>query len=415
MSATVTRIGARITPSVGVAVVGAGPAGLAASSRLAGFGCPHVVLERERVAWSWRAQRWDAFRLNTPRWANRVPGEHLGGEPGSFASAPTLVAALERVAEGLPVVEGAEVLGARPTGAGWRLDTSYGALSAGAVVVASGFQNVPRRPAYADMLPAEIRQLHMADYRRPDKLDDGVLVVGGGQSGVQIADDLLAAGKRVYLSTSRVGRLPRRYRGRDAMEWMLESGQLDLPADQADPATLGATPPQVSGAGGGRTLSYQHLARRGATLLGRAVGWDGRSLELAPDLGENVRFADEASAFFRSAWERRAQVSSRTLRPGARPEPADEPAPSLHHVRGPESLDLAAAGVSTVIWATGFGASTGWLPAGALDANRRPQLPGLHVIGAPWLTHRSSANLYGMVSDADRLTRSLAHVCARAA
>jgi putative flavoprotein involved in K+ transport len=415
MAGTVTRIGARITPSVGVAVVGAGAAGLAASSRLVGSGCSHVVLERERVAWSWRSQRWDSFRLNTPRWANRVPGGFLEGDPGSFASARSLVAALERFAEGLPVVEGAEVLRARPAGRGWRLDTSYGALSAGAVVVASGFQNVPRRPAYTDALPAEIRQLHVADYRRPDELEDGVLVVGGGQSGVQIADDLLEAGKRVYLSTSRVGRLPRRYRGRDAMEWMRESGQLDLPADQADPATLAATPPQVSGAGGGRTLSYQHPARRGATLLGRALGWDGRRLELAPDLGENVRFADEASAFFRAAWERRAQVSSRTLGAGARPEPADEPAPSLHRVRGPESLDLAGAGISTVVWATGFGASTGWLPPGALDTRSRPQLPGLHAIGAPWLTHRSSANLYGMVSDADRLAGSLAHVCARAA
>ena len=415
MAATVTHIGAGVAPSVDVAVVGAGPAGLATSRGLAGCGCSHVVLERERIAWSWRSQRWDSFRLNTPQWANRVPGSYLEGEPESFASARSLVAALERFAEGLPVVEGAEVFGARLTGRGWRLDTSYGALTAGAVVVASGFQNVPRRPGYADALPAEIRQLHVADYRRPDELEDGVLVVGGGQSGVQIADDLLEAGKRVYLSTSRVGRLPRRYRGRDAMEWMRESGQLDLPADQADPAAVGATPPQVSGAAGGRTLSYQHLARRGATLLGRAVGCDGRRLELAPDLGENVRFADEASAFFRAAWERRAQVSSGILRAGARPEPADEPAPGLHHVRGPESLDLAAAGISTVIWATGFGASTGWLPPGALDARRRPQLPGLHVVGAPWLTHRSSANLYGMAGDADRLAGSLAQICARAA
>jgi len=412
---TVTRMEARVTPSVGVAVVGAGPAGLAASSRLAGCGCSHVVLERAQVAWSWRSQRWDTFRLNTPRWANRVPGEHLAGEPESFASAPALVTALERLSAGLPVVEGAEVLRARPAGRGWRLETSFGTLSAGAVVVASGFQNVPRRPAYADVLPAEIRQLHVADYRRPDELEDGVLVVGGGQSGVQITEDLLEAGKRVYLSTSRVGRLPRRYLGRDAMEWMRESGQLDMPVDRADPAAVAATPPQVSGAGGGRTVSYQQLATRGATLLGHAVGYDGRRFELAPDLGENIRFADETSAFFRTAWERRARVSASRLGAATQTEPADEPAPSLHHVHGPESLDLAAEGISTVIWATGFGASIEWLPRGALDARSRPQLPGLHVIGAPWLTHRSSANLYGMVSDADRLAASLAHVCTRAA
>ena len=161
-------------------------------------------------------------------------------------------------------------------------------------------------------------------------------------------------------------------------------------------------------------MSYQHLASRGARLLGRAVGWDGRRLELAPDVGENVRFADEVSSFFRATWERRAQVSSRTLGAGAQREPADEPAPGLHQARGPESLDLAAAGISTVVWATGFGPSTGWLPAGALE-HSRPQLPSLHVIGAQWLTHRASGSLYGMVSDADRLAASLAGVCTRAA
>jgi putative flavoprotein involved in K+ transport len=196
---------------------------------------------------------------------------------------------------------------------------------------------------------------------------------------------------------------------------MRENGQLDLPVDQAEPAAVGATPPQVSGVGGGRTVSYQHLASRGATLLGRAVGWDGRRLELAPDLGENVRFADEVSTFFRATWEKRARLMSRTHGAGAEPEPADEPAPRLHQVRGPDSLDLAAAGISTVIWATGFGGSVGWLPPGALDVHRRPQLPGLYVMGAPWLTHRSSGSLYGMASDAERLARSLAHVCLRAA
>jgi putative flavoprotein involved in K+ transport len=165
----------------------------------------------------------------------------------------------------------------------------------------------------------------------------------------------------------------------------------------------------------GERSSYQQLATRGTTLLGHAVGCDGRRFELAPDLGENIRFADETSAFFRTAWEKRAQASSGTLGAAAPPEPADEPAPSLHHARGPESLDLAAAGISTVIWATGFGPSIEWLPGGALDARRRPQLPGLHVIGAPWLTHRSSANLYGVASDADRLAASLAHVCVQVA
>jgi putative flavoprotein involved in K+ transport len=394
-----------IARSVPVAIVGAGPAGLAASSRLARLGCPHVVFERERIGWSWRAQRWDSFRLNTPRWANRVLGKSLTGERDTFASAAAVVAALEQLAKRLPVAEGVEVFGARRTGPSWRLDTTRGAIAADAVVVASGFQNVPRIPAYADALPKQIRQLHVADYRSPDALDDGVLVVGGAQSGLQIAEDLVDAGKRVYLATSRVGRLPRRFGGRDAFEWLRESGQLDLPRDEADPAMIAATPPQVSGAGGGRTVSYQGLESRGVTLLGRAVESKGGRLQLAADLGENVRFADDVSSFFRAAWEKRARLftDGRDVA-----DAADEPAPHLYGIRGPAWLDLAGAKISTIVWATGFGASVGWLPAEALDRRHRPQLPGLHVIGAPWLTHRASANLYGMASDADRLTAALA-------
>jgi putative flavoprotein involved in K+ transport len=393
------------TPSVGVAVVGAGPAGIAVSTRLARLGRPHVVFERGGIGWSWDEQRWDSFRLNTPGWANRALGMSPAGRGSSFATAGALVATLERLAQRLPVVEGVEVFSARRFGSGWHLDTTRGPVVADAVVVASGFQNVPRTPAYADRLPAEIRQLHVADYRNPDGLGDGVLVVGGAQSGLQVAEDLVDAGKRVHLATSRVGRLPRRFAGRDSFEWLREGGQLDLRAEEADAATIAATPPQVSGAG---TLSYQALVRRGVVLLGRAGGWDGKRLRLAPDAGENVRFADEVSAVFRATWERRARLLAGGREVPDEPDPADEPAPHLHGIPGPASIDLAAEGISTVIWATGFGPSIGWLPPDALDDRFRPQSPGLHVVGAPWLTHRSSANLYGMVSDADRVASALA-------
>jgi putative flavoprotein involved in K+ transport len=399
----------------GVAIVGAGPAGVAVSSRLARLGYPHVVLERERIAWSWRTQRWDSFRLNTPLWANRVLGRSLRGRSNSFASARSLVAALEHLAKRLPVAEGVEVFSARRSGPRWQLLTSRGQIAADAVVVASGFQNVPRMPSYAGALPTQITQLHVADYRGPHQVDGTVLVVGGGQSGLQIAEDLLDAGKRVFLATSRVGRLPRRYGGRDAFEWMRESGQLDARREHADPGAIAATPPQVSGVGGGRTVSYQGLEARGATLLGRAVAWDEGRLRLAADLGENVRFADDVSSFVHAAWEKRARMMQRGRRKTGDSDPADEPAPHLYDARGPASLDLAAHNVSTVIWATGFGPSLGWLPADALDSRHRPQLPGLHVVGAPWLTHRSSANLYGMVTDAERLVSAVARAPARLA
>ena len=400
---------------VRVAVVGAGPAGLAASSRLAAAGCHHVVLERGRVGWSWRTQRWDSFRLNTPVWANLVPGRFLDGPADSFATAEALVSGLERFAEDLPVHEGVEVLRAERIGPVWQLHTSHGALVTGTVVVASGFQNNPRTPGYATSLPADVEQLHVAEYRRPEDLDGAILVVGGGQSGAQIAEDLLEAGHRIYLSTSRVGRLPRRYRGRDSYEWLRDTGELERSTGDADAAMIAATPPKISGASGGRTVSYQDLAVRGATLLGRTTGWDGRRLTLATDLGANVRFADESSQAFRSAWDKRAALLERNDGDAWQRDPADEPDESLHEAQGPSSLDLAAEGIATVIWATGFDPSIGWLPPGALDVQGRPRLPGLHVIGAPWLTHRASGNLYGMTSDAERLADMVADVGAAAA
>jgi putative flavoprotein involved in K+ transport len=388
---------------VHAAVVGAGPAGLAASSALASARVRHVVLERGRVGSSWRNQRWDSFRLNGPNWFNRVPGDCIDARPAEFVSAPELVAGLECLATPLPVRENVDVRHAERVGPVWRLETSERTVVAAALVVASGFMNVPRRPGFAGELPRQVRQLHTADYRRADELEGSVLVVGGGQSGLQIADDLLDAGKRVYLATSRVGRVPRRYRGRDAFEWMRDGGQLDLPVEHADPAMIAAAPPQISGADGGRTLSYQHLARRGATLLGRVVGVDGRGVELDPDVGGNVRFADDASRMFKAACDKQpAAVESNSVS-----DPADEPDERLYRLRGTSRLDLASARIGTVIWATGFSPSIGWLPEGALDARMQPQLPGLHVVGAPWLTHRSSANLYGMIADAERIARTI--------
>ena len=385
-----------------VVVVGAGPAGLAVSARLAQARCPHVVLERGRVGESWRTQRWDSFRLNTPLWMNRAAGPFRTGEPDSFGTAESLVAALDRLADELPLHEGVEVLHARPAGGAWALETTAGPLTADDLVVASGFQNVPRTPALAAELPARLRQLHVGEYRRPDDLDGAVLVVGGGQSGLQVAEDLLRGGHRVYVATSRVGRMPRSYRGRDAYEWLHDTGQLDLPTHQADPAAVAGAPPQISGR---RTISYQRLAGLGATLLGRATGWDGRRLTLAGDLGANVRFADQVSARFRSAWEERAASVREAVAYEA--DPADTPATHLYGVEGPTALDLEAAGISSIVWATGFGPSTEWLPSAALDVRGRPQLPRLHALGAPWLTHRMSGGLYGIAADADRIAGTL--------
>jgi putative flavoprotein involved in K+ transport len=235
----------------------------------------------------------------------------------------------------------------------------------------------------------------------------GVLVVGGAQSGVQIAQDLIEAGRDVHLATSRVARIPRRYRGRDAFEWMRDLGHLDLAREDAGDEVIGTTAPQLSGIGEHRTVSYQALARAGVKLVGRVRGVDGGRVKLDADVGANVRFADDASRAFRALCDTHADA---TRHVDDAHDPADEPAEHLYEMRGPGSLDLRAAGVSTVVWATGFGASIGWLPERAVDGFGRAQLPGLDVVGAPWLTHRASSNLYGMVTDAERVAASLADV-----
>jgi len=400
---------------VDVAVVGAGPAGLAVSSELSRARVRHVVLERGRVGETWRTQRWEAFQLNGQVSITRVPGELLAGPPDKFPSAGELVNGLERFAEGLPIMEKVEVLRAEPVRQHWRLATSEGLLCARTVVVASGFQNVPRRPPYANSLPREIAQLHVADYWRPGDLDDAVLVVGGGQSGVQVAADLLAGGRRVYLSTSFVGRMPRHHRGQDAFVWLLETGQFDLPRQQAEPSAIKATLPQISGASNGASISYQYLARHGAALLGRTLGWDGHQLRLAADVGENIRYADQVSQSFRAAWDAHAGLTASKRESLWQDDPADAPAEELYDLSGPELLDLAVSGISTVIWATGFDASLSWLPANSLDREGRPRRAGLHVIGAPWLTHRASGNLYGIPTDAAQLALALTREHERAA
>jgi putative flavoprotein involved in K+ transport len=198
--------------------------------------------------------------------------------------------------------------------------------------------------------------------------------------------------------------MPRHHRGRDSFHWQTETGAFDLLREQAQPAALAATLPQISGASDG-SISYQQLARDGATLLGRTLGWDRRKLRLAPDPGENVRFADQVSQGMRATWDVHAGV--RNGEPPWADDPADAPAPELYDLCAPESLDLAATGISTVIWATGFDASVGWLPAGSIAEYGRARLPGLHAVGASWLTHRASNNLYGIPTDASRIAAEL--------
>jgi putative flavoprotein involved in K+ transport len=400
-------------------VIGAGQAGLGVSRELVRRGVEHVVLEQGRIGETWRSQRWDAFALNSPAWMNRLPGDAAPVRPDEFPSAPQFALGLERYAfaQRLPVRQGVAVRSVeRGSTDDWlSVATGEDLLEARSVVVASGGARVPRRPAIASALSRSILQLHTAEYRSAGELPAGaVLVVGGGQSGVQIAEDLLHAGRAVLLATSAVGRLPRRYRGRDSFAWLVDDGFFD---ERSEEATAGPNP-QISGGAGGHTLSYQHLERLGAVLLGGLAGISGSRLRLRDDLAANIVFADAVSDALRARIDAHiARAGTDAPPPDA--DPADEPYPMRSIPQTPRELDVRHAAVTTVIWATGFDVDSGFVRAPVIgergeitQRDGATAVPGLFVIGQPWLRTRRSATIYGVVADAphvaDLVSRRLA-------
>jgi putative flavoprotein involved in K+ transport len=414
-------------------VVGAGQAGLGISRHLVERGVPHVVLERGRVGETWRTQRWDSFTLNTPNWLNRMPGDEAEIAPrdGFLALRPWI----ERmdayaVSHALPIRTGADVtrVERRPDGTfvvQARLGhATYETLQARTVVVASGIQRVSRMPRIARSLPLlETLSIHTAHYVNPSQLPHGgVLVVGSGQSGTQIAEELALAGRTVHLSASRVSRVRRRYRGRDILEWLAVSGFFDQRVeDLPDPSMSRAAQPLASGLGRhGHTVSLQWLQGLGVHLYGRLRDVSGGHLSFEDDLAASIRYGDETSAATSAQVE--ATIAARGLVdpvPPLEPDPADEPHPDPASAHSPPSLDLDAAGIGTVIWSTGFGGRFDYLEPDVLDERGIPrydgvttQAPGLFVLGFPWLTSRKSGLVCGIDDDArlvaDALTRHLA-------
>jgi putative flavoprotein involved in K+ transport len=386
--------------TVDCVVVGAGPAGLAGSAALAERGVEHVVLDRGRAGESWRTQRWDSFRLNTPGWMNQLLGEQARD---AFLTGAEVVQRFERLAADHPVRSGVQVERLSPAGGGYALLTGDGELRARTVVVATGDQNVPLVPALAGTLPARVAQYHAADYRGPGALPaGGVLVVGSAQSGCQIAEDLLAAGRRVVLATSPAGRVPWRHRGRDSFEWLVEAGFFDQrPQDLPDPAAMRAAQPIV--ASGGRSLSLQALARAGATLVGRPVAVAGERVTFDDSVAANVAAGDAFAARVRALVDEvigRRGVDA----PPAEPDDTDEPV----DLRPPVALDLRADEVANVVWCTGFTGDFAWLdPALVAGADGQPRrqdatapAPGLWYLGLRWLTRRKSSILFGFGDDA---------------
>jgi putative flavoprotein involved in K+ transport len=379
-------------------VVGAGPAGLASSAALTQLGVDHVILERSRAGETWRTQRWDTFRLNTPGWMNRLLGEQARY---AYADRAEVVQKLEQLAGTSPIHTGVRVTGLTAASEGYALQTSDGELRSRAVVVATGDQNVPRIPALARRLPDRVAQYHTADYAGPEQ-HGAVLVVGSGQSGCQITEDLLLAGRRVVLATSPVARLPWRHRGRDSFEWLAEAGFFDQrPQDLPDPSAARPTQPIV--ASGGRSLSLQALARAGAKLVGRLVDGTGERLSFDDSAKANVAAGDAGAERMRSTMDDFIRRNDLTASP-AEPDGTDAP---VELDPPPTTLDMREDDIGSVVWCTGFTGDFSWLNPSMLDGNGQPRreghaavTPGVWYVGLTWLTQRSSGIFFGFPRDA---------------
>ncbi|MGI9621409.1 MAG: NAD(P)-binding domain-containing protein [Acidimicrobiales bacterium] len=405
---------------VNTVVVGAGQAGLSVSYLLTEAGLSHLVFEKGRIGESWRSQRWDSFALNTPNWANLLPGAELGDEdPDAFDLRDGLVETLEQYAAGFDAPIEAETpvtRAARDEAGFFHVETPTGAVRALNLVVCSGSMSTPNMPAMADALPDSILNLSAATYKSSTQLPSGaVLVVGSGQSGCQVAEDLLESGRVVYLCTSKVGRIPRTYRGRDIVSWLNEMGVYNQPVEALDdPDEQYAAQPQVSGADGGHTVSLQSLARDGATLLGRISAIQGTTIKLATNLHDCVDFADRKCAEIKAGVD--AYISTNHIAaPAATPDPYEPPLPDLGGSDELEQLDLADVGVSAVVWCVGFHGDFSWIEHDVIGERGIPKhtrgvsdIPGLYFVGFPWLSRRKSGILLGVGQDAAHVVDHIA-------
>lgn len=390
-----------------VVVIGAGQAGVAMSEHLGAAGVPHVVLERYRIAERWRSERWDSLVANGPAWHDRFPGmEFPHVAPDAFASkedvANYFVAYAEKIEA--PIRCGVNVTSVRKRlgREGFRVETSEGTIDAHFVVAATGpFQT----PVIPPIVPEEavVEQIHSSQYRNPEQLSPGaVLVVGAGSSGVQIAEELRRSGRRVLLSVGPHDRPPREYRGRDFCWWLGVLGRWDAetPPQGADHVTIA-----VSGARGGHTVDFRALAAAGVELVGMTESYEDGVLRFAQDLSENIELGDQKYLeLLRAADE---HVARNGLELPEEPEAhAFGPLPGCVTVPRRE-LELIESGVTSIVWATGFASDYSWLQVDAFDDSGRPNHrrgvsfePGVYFLGLPWLSRRGSSFIWGVWHDA---------------
>lgn len=395
-------------------VIGGGQAGLVMSAVLAERCCEHVVLERHQLGERWRTERWDSLRFQFPNWSLALPGwEYSGDNPDGFAHWSEILAVIEAYAERTraPVREHTEVLDLRADADGFLLSIGQGTIRAGSIVIATGPFQRPRIPELAARMPPSVLQVDPTHYRSPDDLPDGaVLVVGSGASGCQIADELMRAGRTVFLSVSRHRRVPRRFRGKDVYWWLDRLGRFaqtidSFPERQWPPSTV------VTGVDGGYDVDIRQMAGDGVNVLGRVLAVSGGTLKLAPNAGDILDEADSAFAAFVDGAREYAEAH-----PDLDLDAEDIAAPGAHHtsVANIGSLDLKRENVATIVWATGYEYDYGWLHAPVLDDRGRPlqqrgvsAVPGLYFLGLHWMHTFRSGLFSGVGSDAEYLARRI--------
>jgi len=388
-------------------VVGGGQAGVAMSEHLSNHGVPHLVLERHRIAERWRSERWDSLVANGPAWHDRFPGMAFTDiDPDVFAPKERVADYFVEYAKKIkaPIRCGVEVREVRRNVGrpGFRIETSDGVIEANSVVAATGAFQCPVIPA---VVPDEagIMQIHSNAYRNPEQLPEGAaLVVGAGSSGAQIADELLRAGKPVYLSVGPHDLPPRRYRGRDFVWWLGVLGKWE--ASAMEPGTEHVTI-AVSGAHGGHTVDFRRLARQGMRLLGRTETFKDGVMQFATDLAENIAKGNENTLSVLD--EADAYIARNGLDFPQEPEARNVEADPKCVIDPILELNLAEVGITSIVWATGFSVDYSWLKVDALDEAGKPKHqrgvstePGVYFLGLPWQSRRGSSFIWGVWHDA---------------
>lgn len=391
-----------------VIVVGGGQSGLSLSYYLQQRGIDHLVIEKRSLVHSWRTQRWDTFSLVTPNWQCKLPGyEYQGNDPHGFMVKDQINEWLTGFVKHVnpPALEGVVVQKvSQKEREPFTVETSRGTFTADQVVVASGGYHKPIVPRMAEKLPKGMVQMHSAEYRNPQQLPEGkVLVVGCGQSGSQLAEDLHLAGREVVLATGDAPRCARFYRGKDVVDWLAEMNYYDLPVSQ-HPLREGVrdnTNHYVTGRDGGRDIDLRKFAKEGMELYGILTDLDGDELKFMPNLKHNLDFADQIYNGINASIDKYIASKGITAPPGEPYVPVWEPAAER------TSLSLKKSGITSVIWCIGFSPEFTWVDASVFNGKGDPvhhrgvtSHPGLYFLGLPWLYTWGSGRFSGVARDA---------------